>query len=252
VREVTLIGQNVNSYRGGISFADLLLRVAQVDGIERVRFTTSHPHDLCDELINAFREEEKIAPHFHLPVQSGSNRILQVMRRDYSVAEYLDRLERLRAARPGIAVTTDIIVGFPGESEEDFEATLELTRQVRFENQFSFVFSPRPRTAAGIHEKEWGPIAHQVKIERLERLQKVQRAISLEIMRQQIGREVEVLVEGPSKFDPLKRFGRTPENRTVNFEGDAESGTLTRVRIDAATANALSGKQRDTVRMPSA
>ena len=248
VREVTLIGQNVNSYRGGIEFHQLLRRVAQLPGIDRVRFTTSHPHDLCDELINAFREEEKIAPHFHLPVQSGSNRILKAMRRDYTVAEYLDRLERLREARPGIAVTTDIIVGFPGESDGDFDATLELTRQVRFENQFSFVFSPRPRTAAGIHEKEWGPIPHQLKIERLERLQKVQRAISLQIMGQQISHEVEVLVEGPSKFDPMKRFGRTPENRTVNFEGGAEPGTLVRVRIDAATANALSGTQGDTLR----
>src|SRR6185295_9766926 len=158
VREVTLIGQNVNSYLGGISFAEVLLRTAEVPGIERVRFTTSHPHDLSDELIEAFRTQPKIAPHFHLPVQSGSDRILKMMRRDYTVVEYLERLEKMRAARPGIAVTTDIIVGFPGEAEEDFQRTLELTQAVRFENQFSFVFSPRPKTAAGSHEAEWGAV----------------------------------------------------------------------------------------------
>ena len=149
VREVTLIGQNVNSYRGGISFAQLLLRTAEVPGIERVRFTTSHPHDLSDELIEAFRVQPKIAPHFHLPVQSGSDPVLKRMRRDYTVVEYLERLEKLRAARPDIAVTTDIIVGFPGETEEDFERTLELTEQVRYENQFSFIYSPRPKTERG-------------------------------------------------------------------------------------------------------
>ena len=138
VREVTLIGQNVNSYRGGTSFAQLLLRVAQVPGLDRVRFTTSHPQDLSDELVAAFRAEPKIAPHFHLPVQSGSDRILKTMRRDYTVAEYLDRLHRLREARPGIAVTTDIIVGFPGETDEDFEGPVALTHAARFENQFSF------------------------------------------------------------------------------------------------------------------
>ena len=248
VREVTLIGQNVNSYRGGLEFPQLLCRVAQSPGIDRVRFTTSHPHDLSDELIEAFRTEPKIAPHFHLPVQSGSDRILKSMRRDYNVAEYLERLGRLRAARPGIAVTTDIIVGFPGETAEDFEATLDLTEQVEFENQFSFVFSPRPKTAAGIHEKQWGPVPHELKIARLEWLQAIQRGISLEIMQQQVGRQVEVLVEGPSKFDPAKRFGRTPENRTVNFEGDGRPGALVLVRVEGASANALRGTQRDTVR----
>jgi len=241
VREVTLIGQNVNSYRGGISFADLLLRVAQVPGIDRVRFTTSHPHDLSDELIDAFRTERRVAPHFHLPVQSGSDRILAKMRRDYTVAQYVDRLNRLRSARPGIAVTTDIIVGFPGETEEDFERTLALTENVRFENQFSFVFSPRPKTAAGIHEQAWGAVSHEVKIERLERLQKLQRKITGEIMATQLGREVEVLVEGASKFDPAKRFGRSAENRTVNFEGECPSGALVQVRIDRSSPNALGG-----------
>src|SRR5690349_4404942 len=178
VREVTLIGQNVNSYRGGISFAQLLLRTAEVPGIERVRFTTSHPHDLSDELIEAFRVQPKIAPHFHLPVQCGSDRILKMMRRDYTVEQYMERLEKLRAARPGIAITTDIIVGFPGETEEEFEMTMQLTERVKYDNQFSFVYSPRPKTGAALREKDWGPIPHEVKVARLERLQKLQRRIS--------------------------------------------------------------------------
>ncbi|MGZ3481521.1 MAG: tRNA (N6-isopentenyl adenosine(37)-C2)-methylthiotransferase MiaB, partial [Myxococcaceae bacterium] len=191
VREVTLLGQNVNSYAGGVSFAQLLLRTAQVPGIERVRFTTSHPHDLSDELIEAFRAEPKICPHFHLPVQSGSDSVLKRMRRDYTVEQYLERLARLRQARPGIAVTTDIIVGFPSESDEEFEATLALTERVRFENQFSFVFSPRPKTGAAMREPEWGPVPHPVKIARLERLQAIQRRISGEIMQTQVGSEIE-------------------------------------------------------------
>jgi tRNA-2-methylthio-N6-dimethylallyladenosine synthase len=243
VREVTLIGQNVNSYRGGISFAELLLRTCQVPGIWRVRFTTSHPHDLSDELIDAFRREERICPHFHLPVQSGSDRILKLMRRDYTVESYMNRLAALREARPSIAVTTDIIVGFPSETEDDFEQTLALTRAARYENQFSFVFSSRPKTAAALREAEWGAIPHAVKLARLERLQKIQREIGRELMATQKGRLVEVLVEGPSKFDPNRRFGRTPENRTVNFDGEAAAGTRVWVRVDATSPNALSGVQ---------
>jgi tRNA-2-methylthio-N6-dimethylallyladenosine synthase len=241
VREVTLIGQNVNSYRGGTSFAQLLLRTAQVPGIERVRFTTSHPHDLSDELVAAFAKEPKIAPHFHLPVQSGSDRILKNMRRDYTVEQYLERLRALRQARPDIAVTTDIIVGFPGETEEDFQATLQLTERVRYENQFSFVYSARPKTTAALKESEWGPVPHEVKVQRLERLQKLQRNISGEIMATQLDQDVEVLVEGPSKFDPQRRFGRTPENRTVNFDGSAEAGALVRVHVTRTSPNALTG-----------
>ncbi|MCI0570682.1 MAG: tRNA (N6-isopentenyl adenosine(37)-C2)-methylthiotransferase MiaB [Myxococcaceae bacterium] len=250
VREVTLIGQNVNSYRGGISFAQLLLRCAQVPGILRVRFTTSHPHDLSDELIDAFRVEPKITPHFHLPVQSGSDRILKPMRRDYTVEQYLERLEKLRAARPGIAVTTDIIVGFPGETEEDFALTLSLTERVRYENQFSFIYSPRPKTGAALKEKDWGAVPHEVKIERLERLQKLQRTISGELMSEAKGQEVEVLVEGRSKTDPLKRFGRTPENRTVNFDGDAPAGALALVKVERTTPNALYGAQVRMLELP--
>jgi len=250
VREVTLIGQNVNSYQGGVSFAQLLLRTAEVPGIERVRFTTSHPHDLSDELIEAFRTQPKIAPHFHLPVQCGSDRILKLMRRDYTVEQYLERLAKLRAARPGIAVTTDIIVGFPGETEEEFEMTMRLTEQVRYENQFSFVFSPRPKTGAALRENDWGPIPHEVKVARLERLQKLQRKICGEISATQLGLEVEVLVEGHSKYDAAKRFGRTPENRTVNFEGDAPAGSFVKVLIERATPNQLQGKQVAVLQPP--
>ncbi len=250
VREVTLIGQNVNSYKGGISFAQLLLRTAEVPGIERVRFTTSHPHDLSDELIDAFRTQPKIAPHFHLPVQSGADRILKMMRRDYTVEQYLERLEKLRAARPGIAVTTDIIVGFPGETDEEFELTMKLTEQVRYENQFSFIYSPRPKTGAALREKDWGPVPHEVKIARLERLQKLQRKICGEITTTQVGLEVEVLVEGHSKYDAAKRFGRTPENRTVNFDGDAPAGALVKVLVERATPNQLMGRQTVVVMAP--
>ncbi|WP_375764836.1 tRNA (N6-isopentenyl adenosine(37)-C2)-methylthiotransferase MiaB [Archangium gephyra] len=250
VREVTLIGQNVNSYQGGVSFAQLLLRTAEVPGIERVRFTTSHPHDLSDELIEAFRTQPKIMPHFHLPVQSGSNPVLKRMRRDYTVVQYLERLEKLRAARPGIAVTTDIIVGFPGETEEDFALTLELTEKVRYENQFSFIYSPRPKTGAALKEDEWGPVPHEVKIERLERLQKIQRRISGEHTASQVGLEVEVMVEGHSRYNPAKRFGRTPENRTVNFEGDAPAGAFVKVLVESATPNQLSGKQTVVLSQP--
>jgi tRNA-2-methylthio-N6-dimethylallyladenosine synthase len=250
VREVTLIGQNVNSYRGGISFAQLLLRTAQVPGIERIRFTTSHPHDLSDELVEAFRVEPKIMPHFHLPVQCGSDTILKAMRRDYTVEEYFSRLGKLRAARPDIAVTTDIIVGFPGETEEDFEGTLRLTERARYDGQFSFVYSPRPKTSAAMKEPEWGPVPHEVKIARLERLNQVQKRISIELNAQNVGKTLEVLVEGASRTDPTRRFGRTPTNRTVNFDGDAPVGALALVHVEAASMSALSGRQVRVVSLP--
>jgi tRNA-2-methylthio-N6-dimethylallyladenosine synthase len=243
VREVTLLGQNVNSYAGGVDFAELLLRAAQVPGISRVRFTTSHPHDLSDALIDAFRAEPKIAPHFHLPVQSGSDPVLVRMRRDYTVEAYLERLAKLRAARPGIAVTTDIIVGFPGETEEDFERTMQLLERVRYDNIYSFVYSARPRTAAIRHEEEWGVLPHEVKVARLERLQTRQAEIGTEVARRSLGQVVEVLVEGPSRTRADLRMGRTPENRVVNFAGDAEAGALAKVKIEGARHNALAGIQ---------
>ncbi len=243
VREVTLVGQNVNSYRGGVSFAQLLLRTAQVPGVERVRFTTSHPHDLSDELIEAFRVEPKIMPHFHLPVQSGSDAVLKRMRRDYTVEQYLERLKKLRAARPGIAVTTDIIVGFPGETDEDFERTVALAEQVRYAGQFSFVYSPRPRTGAAMREAEWGTVEHAVKVKRLDRLNALQKRISVELNAAFVGKTVQVMVEGPSKTDASRRFGRSGQNTVVNFDGDAPAGSLVAVEIGHASASSLSGRQ---------
>lgn len=250
VREVTLIGQNVNSYLGGVSFAQLLLRTAQVPGVERVRFTTSHPHDLSDELIEAFRIEPKVAPHFHLPVQSGSDAVLKRMRRDYTVEEYLQRLDALRAARPDIGVTTDMIVGFPGETDEDFEATLALTRRAAYDNQYAFIYSKRPKTTAILKEAEWGVISHEVKVQRLDRLNNEQKVITKAKNEAYVGTEVEVLVEGPSRYDPLRRFGRTPHNRTVNFDGDAPAGAIVSVKIESATVGALYGKQGAIRSMP--
>jgi len=248
VREVTLIGQNVNSYTGGCTFAELLRRVAAVPGLARVRFTTSHPHDLSDALVEAFRDEPKVMPHFHLPVQSGSDPVLARMRRDYTVEEYLGRFEKLRAARPGIAVTTDFIVGFPGESDEDFRQSLQLLERARFDNSFSFVYSPRPHTGAARRlgsAPEWQEVPREVAVPRLEELQALQRWISSEILAGQLGRNVEVLVEGALAGEESRRFGRTPENRVVHLDADearAPAGALLQVRITRAHANSLSGE----------
>ena len=242
VKEITLIGQNVNSYSGGVDFAELLRRTCAVDGVERVRFTTSHPHDLSDNLIEAFRELPRLMPHFHLPVQSGSDTVLKRMRRDYTVEWYFDRLEKLRAARPGIAITTDVITGFPGETEEDFEKTLELVRRARYESLYCFIYSARPHTSAIRHEKEWGLIAHEVKVARLDRLQGVVKEISTAYAHEQLGRKVQVLAEGPSRNDASKQFGRTPHNRTVTFTGEPPKGALVEVLVESATANSLHGR----------
>ncbi len=246
VREITLIGQNVNSYRGGASFAELLRRVAAVPGVERVRFTTSHPHDLSDELVEAFRTEPKVMPHFHLPVQSGSDAVLRRMRRDYTVAEYMERHRRLAAARPGIAITTDFIVGFPGETEEDFQASLRLLAEARFENSFSFVFSPRPHTGAALRlgtAPEWAEVPREVAVERLERLQALQREIASAALAAAVGREVEVLVEGAS--DDGGHLGRTPENRVVHLEShgrELQPGAIVRARVVRAGHASLSAE----------
>ncbi len=247
VREVTLIGQNVNSYAGGCTFAELLRRVAALPGILRIRFTTSHPHDLSDALVDVFRDEPKVMPHFHLPVQSGSDAVLARMRRDYSVGAYLERFERLLAARPGVAITTDFIVGFPGETDADFEASLALLERARFEQSFSFLFSPRPHTIAAVRMGSgpgWEEVPRGVAVARLERLQDVQRRIAAEILRAQLGRTVEVLVEGPSD-EPGEVRGRTPENRLVHLAADAArapAGAVVPARVTRAGGSSLSGE----------
>jgi len=247
VREVTLLGQNVNSYRGGCSFAALLRRVAAVPGIARVRFVTSHPHDLSDELVAVFRDEPRVMGHFHLPVQSGSDPVLARMRRDYTVEEYLARHDALVAARPGIAITTDFIVGFPGETEAEFEGSMALLRRARFDNTFSFVFSPRAHTVAERRmgsAADWAEVPREVAVKRLERMLTVQAGITQARLRAELGREVEVLVEGTGD-DGARRFGRTAENRLVHLaasEAEAPTGALVRVRLVRAGQASLSGE----------
>lgn len=243
VREVTLLGQNVNSYQGGVDFAELLRQVCRVEGVERVRFTTSHPTDLSDRLVEAFGALDKVMPHFHLPAQSGSDPVLARMRRGYTAAAYLEKLAKLRQARAEVAVTTDVIAGFPGETEEDFQRTVELCERARFDNVFGFVYSKRPHTSAARHEVEWGAVPYEVKVERLERLQARSRSISLERAEALRGQIVPVLVEGPSRTDARVLFGRTPQNRVVNFAGKAPAGSTVGIRIERATANALFGVQ---------
>jgi tRNA-2-methylthio-N6-dimethylallyladenosine synthase len=243
IREVTLIGQNVNSYAGGCDFPSLIRRVASVPGIRRIRFTTSHPHDFGEGLIRCFAELPELCPHLHLPVQSGSNSVLERMRRDYQVAGYEAKIAALRVAAPDIALTSDIIVGFPGETEQDFEGTLALVERIRFDQLFSFVYSSRPHTSARLREEEWGLVPEEVKVARLERLQARQREISGARMDRYVGGEVEVLVEGASRTDRARRFGRTPENWTVNFGGDAPAGALAIVAVGRSTPNVLYGEQ---------
>src|SRR6266568_3184547 len=225
-----------------------LREVAAIPGVARVRFTTSHPHDLSDALIEAFRCEPKVMPHFHLPVQSGSDPVLLRMRRDYTVEAYLKRFDLLRAARPGIAITTDFIVGFPGEAEEDFERSLLLLERARFDNSFSFVYSPRPHTGAARRvgsAPEWTEVPRTLAVARLERLQAVQRRISSETLAGELGKTVEVLVEGALEGEEGRRFGRTPENHVVHLDAEvacAPVGALLPVRITRSHANSLSGE----------
>ena len=233
VKEVTLLGQNVNSYgrdlgAEGIDFAELVRRVDAVPGLLRLRFTTSHPKDLSDRLIAAMADCPTVCEHIHLPVQSGSDRVLALMNRGYDRRRYLDLLARLRRAIPEIAVTTDIIVGFPGETEEDFTETLSLVRQAGFDGAFTFAYSPRLGTKAALME---GQIPEEVKQERLYRLIEVVNETSRAKNEELRGRIEEVLVEGPSERNPAVWCGRTRGNKLVLFPGPAEVGTLLSVRI---------------------
>ncbi len=247
VVEVTLLGQNVNSYGrrppGDADFPALLRKVAAVDGLRRIRFTTSHPKDLSDALVRAFAEIPAVMPHLHLPIQSGSDRILEAMGRRYTVERYLGLVAALRAARPGIALTSDVIVGFPGESDADFAATLDVLDAVGYDGLFSFKFSPRPGTAGAALPD---PVPEPVKEERLARLQERQHGHTLARNRALEGQVRPVLVEGPSRAGGGQVAGRTPENKIVNFLGDpAWVGREVNVRIVAAAVNSLRGEVVD-------
>ena len=257
VREVTLLGQNVNSYGRDLrsaghdpaTFAELLAAVDAIDGIERIRYTSPHPKDMREDVIRAHAELQSVCEHIHLPLQSGSSRILKAMRRTYDRQRYLDRVALIREHVPDASITTDIIVGFPGETEEDFAETLEVAELVGYDSAFTFVFSARRGTEAA--ELTDGLVPHPVKVERMERLLEVVRRHARERAERFVGRTVEVLVEGPSRTDPERLRGRTRHNKAVNFTGLAAPGELVEVEIAAATSQTLSGSERLVARAAS-
>jgi tRNA-2-methylthio-N6-dimethylallyladenosine synthase len=240
VREVTLLGQNVNSYGRdvGSSFAEILCAVDAVDGIERIRFTSPHPKDFRRDVIAAMAECAAVCEHAHLPLQSGSSRVLKAMRRTYSRERYLRLVEQLRAAIPDLALTTDIIVGFPGETEADFLETLEVVDEAGFDGAFTFVYSPRAGTEAAAMPEQ---VPDDVKRERIERLVELVQRVAAERNARRIGLIEEVLVEGPSRTEPELMRGRTRRNTTVNFSGDAAPGELVPIAIAHATSTTLRG-----------
>ena len=216
-QEVTLLGQNVNSYQyEKMRFPDLLKMVSQIPGLQRIRFTSPHPQDFCDGMIECYKTLENLCKHLHLPVQAGNNRILRRMFRFYTIEHYKERIQKLRASVPGVALSTDIIVGFPGETEEEFEETLQLLKDVRYDSIYSFVYSPRSGTKAAKQYQD--DVPREVKEERLSKLQALQDQISLEINESSVGKKVTVLVEKVSKEGRLQ--GRTDTNKLVHFEGD--------------------------------
>jgi tRNA-2-methylthio-N6-dimethylallyladenosine synthase len=245
VREITLLGQNVNSYgrdlpgEDRIRFSELLARVDAVDGIERLRYTSPHPKDMREDVIRAHAELPSLCEHIHLPLQSGSSPVLKRMRRTYTRERYMDRVALIREHVPDCALTTDIIVGFPGETEADFEATLEVVEEVGYDGAFTFIYSPRRGTeAAGLEEG----VDHEVKVARMERLVEVVQRRARERAQRFVGRTLDVLVEGPSRTDPSRLRGRTSHNKVVNFEGAAAPGELIPVHVTAATSQTLMGE----------
>lgn len=246
VKEVNLLGQNVNSYRGQshdgeiVDLAHLIHYVAAIDGIERIRFTTSHPVEFTDALIEAYAEVPKLANYLHLPVQSGSDRILSAMKRGHTAIEYKQKIRKLRAVRPDISLSSDFIVGFPGETDKEFEATMKLITDLEFDQSFSFIYSKRPGTPAANLEDE---IPMSVKKERLQRLQDTINGFAAEVSQAMIGTIQKVLVEGLSKKDVKQLAGRTENNRVVNFDGNPRLiGQLIDVEITQAVRNSLKGK----------
>jgi tRNA-2-methylthio-N6-dimethylallyladenosine synthase len=246
VGEITLLGQNVNAYEGPqadgapMDLGQLILAISAMPAVERIRFTTSHPLNFNDELIAAFARAPKLANHMHLPVQSGSDRILALMRRGYTVLEFKQKLRRLRAVRPGIPVSTDLIVGFPGETERDFQQTLDLTEEAGFDQSYSFIYSRRPGTPAASLPDDVTP---EVKSGRLARLQALLDSQARAILRSMVGSTQRVLVRRPSRRDARQLAGRTENNRWVNFDGDASLvNSFVDVEITEAMNNSLRGR----------
>jgi tRNA-2-methylthio-N6-dimethylallyladenosine synthase len=250
VREVTLLGQNVNSYGRDLApelatgFAQLLRAVDAAEGIERIRFTSPHPKDFRPDVIEAMAECAGVCEHAHLPLQSGSARVLKRMRRTYSPERYLRLVDELRSAIPDLALTTDLIVGFPGETEQDFCATLEVVEEVGFDGAFTFVYSPRSATEAAAMPDQ---VPEELKRERIERLVEVVQLIAAHRNELRVGGIEEVLVESPSRTDPALLRGRTRRNTTVNFEGTAPPGELVPVLITGSTSTTLRGTQEALV-----
>jgi len=252
VCEVTLLGQNVNAYRGALEggghadLAALIYHVAAVPGIERIRFTTSHPVEFRDSLIEAYRDVPQLASYLHLPVQSGSDRILALMKRGHTALEYKQKIRRLREARPGISLSSDFIVGFPGETDRDFEETMRLIEEVGFDQSFSFIYSRRPGTPAASLPDD---VAHEAKQARLERLQARINRNALAISRAMVGSVQRVLVERPSKKDSRQLAGRTENNRWVNFDGPPSLiGRFVDLVVTEAMPNSLRGRLADPER----
>jgi len=247
VCEVTLLGQNVNSYgrdlprEDRIKFSELLAMVDAVEGIERIRYTSPHPKDMRQDVIRAHVELRALCEHIHLPLQSGSSPVLKRMRRTYNRERYMDRVALIREHVPDCAITTDIIVGFPGETEEDFAATLEVVDQVSYDSAFTFIFSPRRGTGAADLPDQ---LSHGVKRERMGRLVELVQRHARERAQRFVGRTMEVLVEGPSRTDPTRLRGRIRHNKTLNFDGTASAGELVDVEIMDATSTTLSGSER--------
>ncbi|MBB4663427.1 tRNA (N6-isopentenyl adenosine(37)-C2)-methylthiotransferase MiaB [Conexibacter arvalis] len=248
VSEVTLLGQNVNAYgrdlaRRGFpraNFADLLHAIDAIEGIRRIRYTSPHPQDMKEDVIRAHAELPALCEHVHLPLQSGSSAVLKRMRRTYSRERYLDRVALLREHVPDVALTTDIIVGFPGETDDDFEQTLSLCEEVAYDGAFTFVYSPRRHTEAAEFEDQ---VPHEVKVERMERLVEVIQRNARERAQRFVGRTLEVLVEGPSRTDPTRLRGRSRHNKVVNFTGLAQPGEYVQVEIESATSQTLMGEE---------
>jgi tRNA-2-methylthio-N6-dimethylallyladenosine synthase len=247
IKEVTLLGQNVNSYgktlANGLNFTALIKKIGKISGIERIRFTTSHPRDLSEELINCFAEEEKLCDHIHLPVQSGSNRVLALMNRGYTVEEYAEKVDHLRKVCPQISITSDIIVGFPTETKNDYQETIDMMEKIRFDSIFSFKYSERKGTAA---QKLEGKIPEAEKLMRLQQLQELQDQHTLEKNTALEGSRQELLVEGKSKNSENDLMGRTRSWKIVNFKGDPGlTGKLVDVKIFKAYLHSLRGKMID-------